>query len=187
MTIVLAIASGYSANAAAHVKGIDKAHSILTASSIIGWVGIGISVVSFIAMLVFAEEILTIPWLRVATTIVIYFVLFATLLVGILLAYAANIIHGDDLYGSNKDPYTMALNGAVVAITMSGVLILSFLAVKAYTYYKGHHKNTQSNTYAPGSSMGYLSSRPSKTDRYSGLADIGISSAGRYLSRRYGI
>jgi hypothetical protein len=84
----------------------------------------------------------------------------------------------------------MALNGAVVAITMAGTLILSFLAVKAYTYYKGHHNNTQRNTYAPGSSMGisasYKSPRTS-SDRYAAIADLGISAAGTYLSKRYGI
>jgi len=138
LVVTLAIASGYATNAAAHVDKIKKAHNILTAASVIGWVSIAFAILGFIASVVFAEEFITMPWLRLGLTMGFYAILFATLLIGILLAYSSSIIHSDDNYGANKRPYSLALHGAIVSITLSGSLIVIFIGVKVYTAINNH-------------------------------------------------
>jgi hypothetical protein len=173
LTVTLAIVSGYSANAAAHVDGIHKAHSLLIASSVIGWISIALTIAAFVAMIVFGEEILISPWLRMLATSWIYFILLSLLVVGVLMANASSIIHKDKLYGANKNAYTLALNGSLVAIVLSSTLILTFLAVKAYTYYKGHHgdmrrpsHDTHNAMYSKSSFLSNIGKAGAMMDKY---------------------
>lgn len=174
VTIILAICSGYATHAAASLEDEKSAHSILTASSIIGWVTIALTIVTFISMIVFPEEILLNPMLRAGVTSLIYIVLFATLLVGILMAYAASVIHGSINYSDNKSEYTYATNGAIIGLVCSGSLLLLYGGIKGYEYYKGKHHETKQNV-----GMKYTSGFGS--DLYKAGSRAAISGGLKYL------
>ena len=144
LAIVLAVMSGYATHASLDLTDDDSesktAHKVLTASSIIGWVTVAVTVASVIAMIVFPEEIMASAWLRRIASGMMYVVLFATLIVGILMAYAATLIKKSKDYSHNKQEYTFASEGAIIGLVFSGALLFGFIAMQVYDYYKhGSH------------------------------------------------
>ena len=179
ISVVLAIAAGYAAHGASTIEGIDNVHNILIVCAVVGWITIALTILGFIALIVYPEVILLNEWLRMLYTSYVYMILFICLTVGILMTYSAVKIRKSDNYGSNKDVYTMATHGGVVAIVMSGGLIITFIGVKAYTYISGHHDNSGSS----GSSGGYGGSYSNKVGgKYGKVLSEGFKFGSQALS-----
>ena len=181
MSIVLAVAAGYATHASIEITDKDtsekSAYSILIASSVIGWVTIGVAVLSFIAMIVFPEEIMASSFLRKAIGSVMYLVCFATLLIGILMFYAGELIKRGADYGENKQAYTYAAQGGMIATVMSASVLLIYILFQAYEYYE---RKEHGYVQAPGAYGGgpSLAERNSKSRGLGGFSTADLVSTG---------
>lgn len=174
LAVVLAVMAGYATHATIDLtkgdKEVDTANTLLTTSSAVGWVTVVATIISFVVMIVFPEEIMASKWLRRGVSGMMYVVLGATLIVGILMAYSASLIKKSTEYSHNKDEYKFCKQGAIIGLSFSGTLLVAYLSIQIYDYYK--HGSTSS----PGAKKG--SSALSNFSSSLGMSNIDMLSSG---------
>lgn len=132
MAIVLMVATGYATIANAKLIGTKEAKSSLNIATVTGWIGATIAIAYFGAMIIFAEEILAMPWLLSTSTIAFFFIDAILIFVGIMMAYAASKIKGNKSYNKNKSEYTYCVNGAFAGLIAGGIVAVVYIGMKVY-------------------------------------------------------
>lgn len=140
LAVILAICAGYASHGAAAIKikagDEEAARNYMIVSAVLGWVFVVVTVLSFVAMVVFAEEIAVSRWLRLAEHSVIYMLIGGLFIVGILMAVAAQEVRNGPSYGSNKSVFKYASTAAIIGIVSSVATTLIFGGIHLYDNYK---------------------------------------------------
>lgn len=147
LAVVLAVVTGYATHAVVDMVKTDgrskSAHSILVAVSVIGWIIVAAAVISFAAMILFPEEIFASRVLRFFVNSMVYILLIATFVIGIMMAVVAVKIRSSVDYIKNKSEYTYATNAALVGLIVSGLLAIIFAGSHYYDMKKHHDPGHQ--------------------------------------------
>lgn len=140
LAVLLAVCAGYASHGisslSAKVSKEHAARNYMLVSAVLGWLFVVVTIIAFVALVAFFEEIAESRWLRRISNSLMYVLIAVLFVIGILMSVAAHEIKRGATYASNKAAYKYASTSALIALISSLTILLIFGGIHIYMIVK---------------------------------------------------